>query len=578
MADRKITALTSLTSPATGDLIPVVDISEAANVNKNKTLTFGQAFRSLPNGSASAPALGWLSDSGVTGLYRVAQNEIGLSVNSSFVAAITAAGFQLGAGTPAAQLHVFGSDTTDQVIIENNDTGGDTAPDVVLYRNSASPAANDNIGNIEFRGKDSGGNTAEYASVRAEIKAATDTAEDGVLDLMTSSAGTVASRVRIDGFNVGIHELDPDYPLHLTTGITSTALQVECTAVDSASGADVTLYHTRNGAASVANDKISTLFYRAKNDNASPADVDYAAIEGSVASPVDGSESGSIQLKTQTAGTLTTQLEISGATIALNGATTFAADASINSLTVGRGGGNIANNSAFGLDALQANTTGESNAATGRTALSSNTTGNNNTATGARALRENTAGIDNTAYGFSSLRFNTVGNNNTATGVNALYNNTTGSGNIGIGFQNSAGVYAPVFDPTTQDNRLVLGHTSITNAYVQVAWTVISDARDKMNFAPVPYGLDFVNQLKPTAYQFKVDRDTEKPNGSVRYGFKAQDILALEGKNPVIIDIEDPDNLKYKGEHLVPVLVNAVQELTTIVKELQAEVVVLKGT
>jgi hypothetical protein len=99
-----------------------------------------------------------------------------------------------------------------------------------------------------------------------------------------------------------------------------------------------------------------------------------------------------------------------------------------------------------------------------------------------------------------------------------------------------------------------------------------------MNFAPVPYGLDFVNQLKPTAYQFKVDRDTEKPNGSVRYGFKAQDILALEGKNPVIIDIEDPDNLKYKGEHLVPVLVNAVQELTSIVKELQAEVVVLKGT
>ena len=241
MADRKITELTSLTSPATGDLIPVVDISEAANVNKNKTLTFGQAFRSLPNGSASAPALGWLSDGGVTGLYRVAQNEIGLSINSSFVAAITSAGFQLGAGTPAAQLHVFGSDTTDQVIIENNDTGGDTAPDVVLYRNSASPAASDNIGNIEFRGKDSGGNTAEYASVRAEIKATTDTAEDGVLDLMTSSAGTVASRVRIDAFNVGIHELAPGYPLHLTTGITSTAFQVECNAVDSASGADVTL-------------------------------------------------------------------------------------------------------------------------------------------------------------------------------------------------------------------------------------------------------------------------------------------------------------------------------------------------
>jgi len=341
MADRKITELASLTSPATGDLIPVVDISEAANVNKNKTLTFGQAFRSLPNGSASAPALGWLSDGGVTGLYRVAQNEIGLSINSSFVAAITSAGFQLGAGTAAAQLHIFGSDTTDQVIIENNDTGGDTAPDVVLYRNSASPAADDNIGNIEFRGKDSGGNTAEYASVRAEIKTPTNTAEDGVLDLMTSSAGTVASRVRIDGFNVGIHELDPEYPLHLTTGITSTAFQVECNAVDSASGADVTLYHTRNGAASVANDKISTLFYRAKNDNASPADVDYAAIEGSVSDPTDGAEVGSIQLQTQTAGTLSTQLQISGASLGLFGTTPAGQPAAIPDLTVAATSGTL---------------------------------------------------------------------------------------------------------------------------------------------------------------------------------------------------------------------------------------------
>jgi hypothetical protein len=98
-----------------------------------------------------------------------------------------------------------------------------------------------------------------------------------------------------------------------------------------------------------------------------------------------------------------------------------------------------------------------------------------------------------------------------------------------------------------------------------------------MNLAPVPYGLDFVNQLKPTAYQFKVDRDTETPDGDVRYGFKAQDILALEGDNPVIIDVEDPDHLKYKGEHLVPVLVNAVQELTTMVKELQTELKTLKG-
>ena len=57
----------------------------------------------------------------------------------------------------------------------------------------------------------------------------------------------------------------------------------------------------------------------------------------------------------------------------------------------------------------------------------------------------------------------------------------------------------------------------------------------------------------------------------MRYGFLAQDILALEGDNPVIIDTEFENCLKYKGEHLVPVLVNAIKELTARVKELENE-------
>ena len=39
MADKKISAMTRLTAPAAGDMIPVVDISEALDANKNKYLT-----------------------------------------------------------------------------------------------------------------------------------------------------------------------------------------------------------------------------------------------------------------------------------------------------------------------------------------------------------------------------------------------------------------------------------------------------------------------------------------------------------------------------------------------------------
>jgi hypothetical protein len=150
-----------------------------------------------------------------------------------------------------------------------------------------------------------------------------------------------------------------------------------------------------------------------------------------------------------------------------------------------------------------------------------------------------------------------------------MKNVTTGSGNITIG-PTSGGAYLPVFDVVTEGNRLVMGHTLITSAYVKVAWTVTSDARDKTNFSSVPHGLDFVSKLEPISYQFKESRENDVAEGRVRYGFKAQDILALEGDNSIIIDNEDPNHLKLNTDALVPILVNAI-------KELKAELALLKS-
>jgi hypothetical protein len=229
-------------------------------------------------------------------------------------------------------------------------------------------------------------------------------------------------------------------------------------------------------------------------------------------------------------------------------------------------------NTAIGEGALYANTTASYNSAIGFSVLVSNTTGELNSVIGSSALYNNTTGSYNSAIGYQSLYYNTTGTFNTAVGMLALTNNTTGSGNTAISPKDAAGVYLPVFDPTTQNNRFCMGSTSVTNAYIQVAWTVVSDARDKTNFAPVPHGLDFVNQLNPTSYQFKVSREDDTPTGIVRYGFKAQDILALEGDNPVIIDSEDLEKLRFNSDSLIPVLVNAIKELTTRLETLENKV------
>jgi len=106
----------------------------------------------------------------------------------------------------------------------------------------------------------------------------------------------------------------------------------------------------------------------------------------------------------------------------------------IQGLTVGRGAGAIASNTATGVNALNANTTGAQNAAYGNDALLTNQTGANLAAFGFRALRVNTAS-SNSAFGAWSLVSNTTGANNTAVGQDSLYSNTTASNNTAVGFQ-----------------------------------------------------------------------------------------------------------------------------------------------
>jgi len=229
-------------------------------------------------------------------------------------------------------------------------------------------------------------------------------------------------------------------------------------------------------------------------------------------------------------------------------------------------------NTSVGDGALDSITTGVGNSALGVVALGGNTTGDFNSAIGDTALENNTTGNRNTALGRGALELNETGNVNLALGDGALSSNTTGSGNTAISPRNSSGSYAPVFDPTTENDRVCIGSTSVTNAYIQVPWTVVSDARDKTAFTDIDLGLDFVNSLNPVSYKFRESRDSEKTVGTTKYGFKAQEVLDLEGDSPVIVDNEDPEKLRMIDTALIPVLVKAIQELSKTVKSQQEKI------
>jgi hypothetical protein len=218
-------------------------------------------------------------------------------------------------------------------------------------------------------------------------------------------------------------------------------------------------------------------------------------------------------------------------------------------------------NVAVGFCSMYNTTTGADNIGIGAFTLYVNSTGSENVAIGRGAVRNNTVGNYNTGVGRCAVRQVTTGQSNVGLGSCALVDVTTGSGNAMLGGMTSGNVYSPVFNPTTQNDRVMVGSTATSNAYVNVNWTIVSDARDKIVQGDVPHGLEFVKQLEPKAFHLKKKRDSTNPYGPLRYGFLAQDILALEGDKGVIIDAEDENKLRYHSDYLIPILVNAIKEL-----------------
>jgi hypothetical protein len=139
------------------------------------------------------------------------------------------------------------------------------------------------------------------------------------------------------------------------------------------------------------------------------------------------------------------------ATQTFTGTNTFSNQLSIQGLTVGKGTGALANNTAFGNLALNSTTTGNFNCSFGNTSLQNNLTGIGNVGFGHATNRANTASSYNTAIGTSALQ-NGTGDKNVGIGNSSGFGLTTGSKNVIIG--SYTGIFAPISQ--TGNNFVVL--------------------------------------------------------------------------------------------------------------------------
>lgn len=191
--------------------------------------------------------------------------------------------------------------------------------------------------------------------------------------------------------------------------------------------------------------------------------------------------------------------------------------------------------------------------AVGKLALQSQTTGHSNTAMGPSygdyAGADITTGTFNTMIGCDAGNTTTTGTNNTCLGNGALASSTTAS------------------------NEFVLGNSGVSTLRCQQSSiSSLSDERDKDNIVPLAAGLDFVNDLRPVAFDWEM-RDGAR-RGVADTGFIAQELQKTQETTgieiPGLVYDANPDRLEAAYGKLIPVLVAAVKELSAKVAELEA--------
>ena len=109
------------------------------------------------------------------------------------------------------RLHVKGTSTSDVMVrFEMDNDDAVVGPTLDFYRNSASPAAGDDLGLIKFSGNNSSGSKVDYATVRIDITDTTAGGEDADFNFFLNRAGVLRKNFRIRFSEVVVNEDSTD--------------------------------------------------------------------------------------------------------------------------------------------------------------------------------------------------------------------------------------------------------------------------------------------------------------------------------------------------------------------------------
>ncbi len=134
----------------------------------------------------------------------------------------------LGRRAVGEKVNIETDDNSFNLFLVSTDADASAGPNMKFYRNSGSPADSDITGNIYFTGRNDNSQDVNYAHIETLISDASDTTEDGYMNIYVAHAGTQArSRIEMDSTEMVINEGGADLDFRVESDGQTHALFVD---------------------------------------------------------------------------------------------------------------------------------------------------------------------------------------------------------------------------------------------------------------------------------------------------------------------------------------------------------------
>ena len=183
-------------------------------------------------GGASAAA-GTFTDLTATGTSTYATVDInggaidGTVIGANSAAAGTFAAITGTTGTFSSNVTISTADNTNVLTLKSTDADENSGPRLALTRDSGSPADNDYIGLISFNADDDAGNVTRFGYMVGQIADASNTSEDGILQIHSMVGGTERNRINITSTETVLNEDSVDLDFRVESNDNANMLFVD---------------------------------------------------------------------------------------------------------------------------------------------------------------------------------------------------------------------------------------------------------------------------------------------------------------------------------------------------------------